>query len=314
MAPTYPPPPPTISGDLVTVHQLLNTPSVLQRHILTLAAYRFISDVLLTGRYPAVGGSLLYYANEQAFVDRDAQQIQPGGEYPLSPVGLGPPQIASTAKWGEDIPITDESIARELMNPVNVALTKLVNTLVRQVDGITIAAIASAVIATRAVTNIWTGSTAVILRDVLLARADIVALNQGFDPDLAVVDDITYAYVASDPTLTNMWARESQDSPVYTGEFRKVGPITFLPSTALNMPFGGTSAFVLDSRQLGGLASEDLGGPGYIAATGERMLADIETKVIREDKIDSYLVRGRRVFAPVVKNPAAAIRITGVRA
>lgn len=306
---TYPSAPATVTGDLVTVHQLLRSPAVLQRRILDLAAYRFISDALLTGRYPVKSGSLLYYANEQGFADRDAQQIAPGGEYPRSPVGLGPPQIAQVGKWGEDVPITDESISRELMNPVTIALIKLVNTMVRQVDALSIAAIASAVTAARAATAIWTGSSAVILRDVLLAVADVRGLNQGFEPDLAVVDDLTYAYVASDPTVTNAWARESRDSPIYTGRFVTIGGITFLPSPALNIPFGGTSAFVLDSTQLGGLASEDLGGPGYVGA-----LKDVETKILRDDDTDEWRVRARRVFVPVVKNPTAAIRITGVRA
>lgn len=306
---TYPPAAPTISGEVVSIHQLLNSPALLDRRLREIAEHRFISDVLLTGRYPVAGGSIAYQQGESIFTDRAPEAIRPGMEYPKTGLGFGPLLIAEVVKWGQDVPITDESIKRMRMDPVNRALLKLVNQLIKTIDGIAIAAIASTVTATRAATALWTGATAVILRDVLLAAADIRALNQGFDPDVAVLDDITYAYVASDPTLTNMWQRESTSTPVHTGKFVSVGGIRFLPSAALNIPFGGTSALVLDSTQLGGMADEQLGGPGYTGAVG-----GIETKSIRDEDNDKYDVRARRVTVPVIVEPAAAIRITGVRA
>lgn len=306
---TYPPAAPTISGDIVSIHQLLTSPALLDRRLREIAESRFIADVLLTGRYPVAGGAIQYQQGESIFTDRAAEAIRPGMEYMKTGLGFGPMLITEVVKWGQDVPITDESIKRLRMDPVNRALLKLVNQLVKTIDGIAIAAIASTVTATRAATALWNSATAVILRDVLLAAADIRALNQGFDPDVAVLDDLTYAYVASDPTLTNMWQRESTSTPVHTGQFVSVGGIRFLPSAALNIPFGGTSALVLDSTQLGGMADEQLGGPGYTGAVG-----GIETKSIRHERTDMYDVRARRVTVPVIVEPAAAIRITGVRA
>jgi hypothetical protein len=306
---TYPPPSPTISTDYQTIHTLLQSPTMLARRLRDLSLNRYIADVLLTGRYTVTGGAIQYQQGESQFTDRAPEAIKAGMEYPRTGLGWGPWLVAEVVKWGQDVPITDESIKRLNMDPVNRALLKLVNQNVRTIDGIAIAAIASAVTATIAVTAIWTGSSAVILRDVLLAAATIRALNQGFEADLAVVDDITYAYVASDPTLTGQWRREDGAAPVYTGKFAQVGGITFLPSAALNIPFGGTSAFVLDSSQLGGMADEQLGGPGYVGALG-----GVETKSIRDDDIDAWHVRARRVTVPVIIEPAAAIRITGVRA
>lgn len=306
---TYPPPSPTITTDYQTIHTLLQSPTMLSRRLRDLALNRYIADVLLTGRYQVQGGAIQYQQGESQFTDRAPEAVKPGMEYSRTGLGWGPWLIAEVVKWGQDVPITDESIKRLNMDPVSRALLKLVNQNVKTIDGIAIAAIVSAVTATIAATALWTGSTAVILRDVMLAVAAIRALNQGFDPNLAVVDDITYAYVASDPTLTLQWARESKDTPVYTGSFVQVGGITFLPSAVLNIPFGGTSALVLDSTQLGGMADENLGGPGYVGAMG-----GIETKSIRDDDIDAYHVRARRVTVPIIIEPAAAIRITGVRA
>jgi hypothetical protein len=307
---TYPPISPTISTDYVTIHTLLQSPALLARRLRDIALNRYIADVLLTGRFPVSGGAIQYQQGESQFTDRAPESVRPGMEYPKTGLGWGPWSIAEVTKWGQDVPITDESIKRLNIDPVNRALLKLVNQNVKTIDGVAIAAIASAVTATMAVTAIWTGSSAVILRDVLLAAAAIRALNQGFEADLAVVDDITYAYVASDPTLTGQWRRESGDTPVYSGRFVQIGGITFLPSAALNIPFGGTSAFVLDSSQLGGMADEQLGGPGYVGGGPE----GIETKTIRDDDNDSYHVRCRRITVPIIIEPAAAIRITGVRA
>ena len=305
---TYPPPTPTVTGDITSIHTLMNAPALLTRRLRTLAEHRFISDSLLTEKYPVEAGALQYQQGESIFTDRTPGSVRPGMEYPLTTLGWGPTQIAEVVKWGQDVPITDESIKRMRMSPVNRALLKLVNQMVKTIDAITIAAIASQVTQTRAATALWTGATAVILRDILLAKADILALNQGFNPDICVVDDITYAYVVSDDKIANAAMRESRANPVYTGEFPIIGGLTILPAAAGNIPFA-TSALILDSTQLGGMADEDLGGPGY-TGTGA---AGVETKAIRDEDNDKYKVRARRVTVPVVVEPAAAIRISGVR-
>jgi hypothetical protein len=303
---TYPPPSPTVSGDILQIHQLLNSPTLLARRLRTVAENRFIADVLLPGRYTAVGGAIQYQQGESIYTDRPPESVRPGMEYPRSGLGFGPVQIAEVVKWGQDVPITDESIARLRMDPVNRGLTKVVNQMVKHVDGIALGAITSQVTATRAATALWTGSTAEILLDILLAVADVRGLNEGFEPDTVVVDDITFAHVASDEKITNALRREDASNPVYTGDFPVVAGLRILPSP--NTPFA-TEALALDSTQLGGMADEQLGGPGYVGA-----LAGVETKSMRKDDNDRWDLRGRRVTVPVVVEPQSAIRITGVRA
>jgi hypothetical protein len=58
---------------------------------------------------------------------------------------------------------------------------------------------------------------------------------------------------------------------------------------------------VLDSSQLGGMADEDLGGPGYVRAGG----VGVETKSIRDDDNDQNRIRARRVTVPIVLEPTA---------
>ena len=80
-----------------------------------------------------------------------------------------------------------------------------------------------------------------------------------------------------------------------------------------NVSGGGTSsaiALVLDSRALGGMADENLGGPGYVSANG----VGVQAKTIRQDEADKWLLRCRRITVPIVLEPAAAWKITGVAA
>ena len=305
----YPPAAPTISGDNITISRFLKDPTLVARRLRTLAEQRFIADVLLSARLTTESGSILYETGESIYSDRAPEAVAPGAEYPLTTVGTGPAQLAKTVKWGRDAEITDEAISRQNIDPVNRALTKLVNNTVKTVDGVALAAIASAVTQTTAATASWYGSgaTPVILRDALKAVASIRALNEGYEPDTLVVDDLTWAYIMSDDKISNAIARESKDAPVYTGNFPVVGGLRVLATP--NLPTPGV-ALVVDSTQLGGMADEKLAGPGYVAAEG----VGIQAKTIREDKNDKWLVRARRVTVPVVLEPRAAWKITGVTA
>ncbi len=299
---TYPPAAPSISGDTVTINRFLNSPTLVQRRLRTLMENRFISDALLTGSIDAQGGAVLYEVSEGIYADRQPQAVAPGAEYPQTGVGTGTAALAATVKWGEDAPITDESIKRLGFNPVDKAFTKLVNQNVKTIDALTLSAITSAVTQTFAAAASWITGTPNILRDILRAKAVVAKLNMGYELDTMVVNDEGWAYVMSDPTVTNALRREDIQNPIYSGTFPTIGGLRILPTS--NAP--STNPLLLDSRQLGAMVDENLGGPGYSGA-----LKGVQTKTIREEKRDRYLLRARRVTVPIVQEPGAAVFITG---
>lgn len=299
---SYPPVAPTISGDFETISRFLNAPTLVARRLRTLIQQRFIGDVLLSSRVPAEGGAILYEQNEGIYTDRAVEAVSPGSEYPVTTVSNGPAQIAKVVKWGQDSFVTDEAIRRMAFAPVDRALLKLVNTLVKQVDSVCLSLIASSVSQTQAATASWTTSTTTILYDVLAAQATIRALNQGYEPDTLVCDDITYAKLASNSQVIQSARREDGGSPIYTGEFPVIGGLRILPTP--NLPAAG--AWVLDSTMLGGIADESLGG-GY-AQVG----MGVESKSMREEEEDKWRLRVRRVFTPYVMEPNSAVKITGI--
>ena len=304
----YPAAPPTISGDTVSINRFLNSPSLFSRRLRGLAEQRYISDALLTEPIQVEGGAVLYETSETIFADRPATAVMPGSEYQLTTVGTGAASLANTVKWGEDTIVTDEAIKRQKMNPVDRAMTKLVNQNVKTIDALSLSVISSAVTATAAAAAAWStaGTTAQqVITDVLSAVANIRSLNEGYEPDTVVTDDATWAYAMGKFIATGLTPRESADTPLLTGQFPVILGLRWLATP--NLPTAGT-ALVLDSKQLGGMADEDLGGPGYNSAGPK----GVEGKVIREDHSDRYRLRCRRVTVPVVQNPAAARKITGV--
>jgi hypothetical protein len=306
----YPAPAPTIAGDYLTISTFLNSPTLLTRALRTLAEQRFISDALLTGRYVATGGAVRYEQNESIYTDKASGAVMPGGEYPMSSLGTGPSQMASVVKWGEDVPITDESIHRMNFDPVQRALTKLTNRIILDIDSITLAAIASQVTTVAPTTASWKTATAQqIFSDVAQARAQIYALKQGFMPDTIVVDDFSYARAFAAFIQAGYLPRE-QNNPVGDlqggSAFPTINGLRWLASP--NLPTPGT-AIILDSTLLGGMADEQLGGPGYTGA-----VSGVETKSIRQDEIDGWRLRARRITVPIVREPLAAIKLLGIAA
>jgi hypothetical protein len=304
---TYPPAPPTLSGDVESINRFLQSPTLLTRRLRTLLENRFISDSLLTGRYTLQGGSVLFEQSESIYADRTVEQVAPGGEYPLSGTTSGLAAIASAAKWGQDALVTDEAIKRLMLDPVTRALLKLVNNLVKKVDQVTLAAIASAVTQTTTAVAAWAPGTASTnpLYDIGKAIGVIRALNQGYDPDILVVDDLHYAQLMNNATVLSAMAREDKSNPAYSGMLP--GPLAGLRVLVTpNLPTAAT-AILLDSTVMGGMADEDLGGPGY---SGQ--VKGVEGKSIRNELNDSWRLRARRVTVPVVIEPASGYVITAI--
>lgn len=305
MAYTYPPSAPTVSGDYTTIHTLLNRPDLIARRLRTIAEQRFIADALLTGRFNAIGGAIQYEQAESLFTDRTPEVVRPLAEYPMAGLPLGPTQMAEVQKWGQEVPVSDESIKRLIRNPVDRAFIKLVNQMVKQVDSISIAAIASAVTATVAAVASWNTATAKqIFRDVALAKASIIDLNDGFFPDTVVLSTTAWVYAMATFADAGYLPREDNKAPLLTGDFPVIDGMRWLTSPYIPV---ANAAIILDASQLGGMADEQLGGPGYVGTA-----QGIETKSIRDEDRDGYRLRARRITVPIVLEPSAAKLITGV--
>src|SRR5260221_4827849 len=222
---TYPAGPPTLSGDLETISRFLQSPTQIRRRLRDYTDLRFVADQLLTQRFRTSGGAALYELLEPFVTDRAVEAVAAGAEYPMANMPTGTGAIAAVAKWGQKVRVTDDEIARNVYagQTVDRALRKLVNSIIKQVDGVAMSAITSAVSAVQAATANWSvTATATIMRDIMKAKAVIYATNLGYKPDTLVVDDAHYAYMMSDTNITNALRRETTDNPIYTGQIDKL--------------------------------------------------------------------------------------------
>jgi len=301
---TYPASPPTLSGDLETISRFLQSPQQILRRLRSFSDLRFVADQVLTQRFRSQGGAVLYEQSEPFVSDRAVEAVSAGSTYPYANLPTGTAAIGAIQKWGQKTLLTDEEIARNFYAgaAVDRSLRKVVNSVIKQVDGIAMSAVFSAVTATQAVSAAWNGGSAKFLLDVLLAKAKIVGLNLGYVPDTLLLNDAQYAYLMSDTIITNALRRETTDNPVYSGAIEVIAKLNIVVSPAVVA--GG--AWVLDSKQLGGMADEVDGAPGYAISD----LA-VQVKSIRKDDQDAWDLQGRRKTVPVVQEPGAGCQITG---
>lgn len=303
-------PAPTLSGDLLTISRFLSNPTQLQRRLRTFRDLRFVSDQILTQRFRSTGGAVLYEMSESQLTDRTVEAISAGSEYPFANLPTGTAALAAIAKWGQKVRLTDEEITRNAYGgaAVDRALGKVINGIIKQVDTVTMSAVASAITATAGAVASWktSPSTAKPLTDLLLAKAAIVGLNLGYNPDTVVLSDEAYVYLMTNDAVAQLRQRETTSNPVYSGQIENIAGLNIIVTP--NLPVA-TTAIVLDSTQLGGMADEMDGAPGYAVAD----LA-VQTKAIRIDANDAWDLQARRKTVPVVQEPGAGYRITGVTA
>lgn len=298
---------PTLSGDLLTISRFLSDPTRLQRQLRSYKDLRFVSDQLLTQRFRSQGGAILYDQSEPFITDRTVEAVSAGAEYPYANLATGTAAIAAISKWGQKVLLTDEAILRSaLPGPaLDRSLIKVVNSIIKQVDAVAMSAIGTAITATAAAAVAWdTVATAKPLTDILLAIQAIEDLNQGFTPDTLVVSPKAFTYLMVNDTVLQARKRETADNPVYTGQIDTIAGLKVLKTP--NLPVA-TTAIVLDSTQLGGMADEMDGAPGYAIAD----LA-VQVKSIRKESQDAWDLQGRRKTVPVVQEPGAGYEITGV--
>lgn len=307
---TFPPGSVSVSGSTVSASVFLSRPDFVARRLRTLADLRYVGSNLLRGRASAEGGAVGYEVEgESIFADNAPEVVAPGSEYTLTTTGAGTPAVAKVKKWGKDSLVTDEDIKRRNMDSVNRGLNKLANSAGLVIDQAVTAAIASAVTNTTGAGAVWTSNGATVLRDILLAQAAIAGQNMGYQADTLLISDTIWAELASNTALAALFARENLNNPVYTGRFSNLAGLDVVHVPAANLPGGvGTVAYVLDTQNLGFIATEDLGG-GY-----QRAGDLVESKVIRQDENDAWRLRARVNFAAAVTDPLAGYKITAVSA
>lgn len=299
---TYPVKHPTGTLTTAQLHLLLQNNRVIAKRVAELSKMKFIADWLLQGRFDATGGGIFYEDGTPVFAADAPESIAPLGEFPLVVLNDGTVSSAKTDKWGLDTIISDEKIARQGRVHVDRGIVRLVNTVIRSVDSIAMAVIASRVSSTFASPAAWDSAGAAV-RAILTIQAQRAELGTGLELDTIVLKADQYAEIIGMLIDDKALPRESGETAIQ-GNL----PVNALGLTWATTPhFNGANPLLVDREQLGGMADEKLGGPNY-ASAGDY---GVEVKSIRDEDLEGYKVRARRVTVPVVTEPLAGVQLTG---
>lgn len=307
---TYPVPGSSLNQDAtaVQVAAFLKSPTLLARRFAEiLSAQNFLAHFLLAGRYRVEGGAIVFYPDEAIEADGSPETIAPGGDYPTLTLDGDTLSIVAAMKKGFGTEISDEAIGRELMEYVEKRIALLANKLVTEFDSVTIAAVQSQVTATEAVTAAWTGATAAqMLGDVARAKAAISNQKKGYLANAVVLTEDQWA--AALPALLSVLPRES-GSTLTEGSAPRLLGMTWVASP--NLP-SNWNPLVLDNANLGGIGHENVPSEEYVALSSvmEKNGSGVEVARFRKGN-DSTRVQLRKTDVPVVRNPGAAVEITG---
>lgn len=298
---TYPSATPV--GDLTPaqIQAFLANQNAIARRIADITKLGFVGDFLLSQRLVANAGGVFYETGESAFAPEATEVVAPGAEYPNVLLPEGVIAGAAVQKRGLGTDITDEKIKQRGMSVVTGALSKLGNTVIRDVDSLAMAVIAAKVTSTFASASTWTtaGKMVRALENVRQNRAD---LGMGYDLSTVVLSPDDWAGVLEILVDSGALPRES-GNPAVTGNL----PRTVFGFTFATTPFYTGAPLLVDREHLGGMADEDLESTDWSSYGGSRVEAQRE-RITGKDK---WTVRARRVTVPIVLEPLAGVTITG---
>lgn len=305
---SYPPKFADSSATAEDVHRVLKSAPMIARRAAVLSDSKFVADCVLSGRYQAVGGGIVYETGGSPFPAEEPEIVTPGASYPQTAMTAGEVATATVNKWGQQIPVTDEAIARLQIAPVDRALNQVIHGNVRNVDSAAMGVIASKVTQTFdcGTTLTWDDGLNIV-RSVLQAKATLSSHGLGLDADTVVLSELQYASAMAELVAAGVLPRDGRDNPLMSGGWPEILGLTWLstPYTVTDNPFL-CDATARPGRGVAGRAELLVGH----AAEG----LGVEVLVKRDDDRDQYLIRGRRVTVPVVLEPLAGIFLTNTNA
>lgn len=294
MPPTpYPPAPPVVQGTNVSVSLFLQSPPRVQRAITNMALQRFVADVAFSQGPAATGGAVMYdqVTAPDLYMDRDVQEIEPGGEFPLLTSPEVAPLVAVARKWGGEVYLTYEQIRRDNRGVLARETTRLRNTIIRRVDTLAMAALRAAPITQQAASGDWSAAATDIIADLVTAAGAINALDMGYVADTVLINPQQEQDLLKDKDIRDVLPRERDNSLIRTGNLGRLLGLDFIVSNRVNPG----EAFVLQRKVIGGVSDE----------------VPLYARPIDDERRERTYLHGARVPAVYVTDPKAAVRVSG---
>ncbi|MHA3682790.1 phage major capsid protein [Leucobacter sp. HY1908] len=304
---SYTYPVPHDEGTLTTdeLHRILSNPRLVAAKVAELSKLGFIADYLLSSKLNAAGGGVYYETGasvEDLFAGADPEALDPLTGYPLVLMDSGAASSVRTTKWGLGTRFSDEKLSREGRSYFDRGMKRISASVIRHVDTVAMAVVASKVTDNFSATAAWSSAGAVA-ETLLAASQERADLATGLELDTVVLPPAKWAKLIGMLIDDKALPREAGNI-VMTGR-EPVDALGFTWATSPN--YKGSNLLLVDRDHLGGMADEDIQSPDW--AKGAAGI--VESKSERIQGIDGYEAAARRVTVPVVLDPLAGLNITG---
>lgn len=293
-------------GPQLTVNDIIKDPAVVPRRILNVTGQRFIADQLLRGGPRADAGVVKFYQSNPLYSQMPSSVVGEFGEIPVGFNNLGQLMVTQTAKRGLGVRISLEMVNRNDIDAVNLEIQQVSNTMVRDWDGVFMAAALAACAAsghTLAASVDWSQAVATTRRDIAEAMYLIVSSNlpgttdewMEYTPDTLVLNVADVVNMVSNDDTWKAWVGNVADrSAAVTGKLPN--PLFGLDVwQTWHVPAG--TALVCQRKVLGFISDER-----PLQATPLRWIEDTET----------YRSNCVRQSAIGIDQPLAMCTITGI--
>jgi len=248
----------TSDGPQITVQAMVKDPLYIPSLVLQDIDQMFLAEQILRSADRPAGGSIVYYESTPLFADSPSEYVEEFGEIPVSTTSVGTPRPVRTRKRALGVRVSQEMIDRNQVDRVNVQISQVRNTLVRDFDTMFFQAILAATnvgLHTLAAATPWAGSTSTIRRNVLNAVKLVTDEKRGFIPDTLVINPTSRIDIMASSEMQQIYVGNVADrSPLITG---RVDGFSFAGLDVWQtyaMPAG--QALVTQRKVVGGFADE----------------------------------------------------------
>jgi hypothetical protein len=294
-------------GPRITVNDLIKSPTVVPRRIIDITANKFVADKILRNGGSAPSGVVKYSESTPLFSNSPSEIVQEFGQIPVSTNDVGALFVTQTQKRGLGVRISREMADRNDIDAVNLQITQVSNTMIRDWDGLFMAvALAKCASSghTSAATAAWDNVSAATRKDIATAKYQIatsVAANQaanflGFNADTLVLNLADILKMEGNDDTWKAWigGNIADQNPMVTGDtpLRLFG-LNVLPT--FNIPAG--TALVCESKTLGFISDE-------------RPLQS--TPLYYNEDVETWRSNTVRTSAIGIDQPLAMATITGI--
>jgi hypothetical protein len=284
------------------VADYLKEPTIIKKTLTLAGRGKFLAESLFTGGYSAQGGAVSYQESTYPYMEESKNEpnenfaISEGGDFHTVYMEDVGPQVAKVRKYGIESYVTYEDERRNQLGVLARATTRMLNTMVKHLDGVTMTMLTTnPAIRTFATVN-WNDPTSIGIWDDILEATNMIededTAGGVYSPDTLVVSNHTYNRLRQNADIRDLFG-ERDDNPVFKGSMEELAGLRIMKSQYV----AKNTAFALQLGEIGGIADEE-----------PLQMKPVE-RVERNERI--YL-RSKRTTIAFLTDPGAIVKFTGL--